>query len=117
MTDALIGLVALPLAGALADAAAAALATALVIVLGVAITASAVTLLYGVATQGALQLRTRRLDSRAGYRAARRWSVRPAADDDRLVVLAASVYASAYFGEDVRTQPVLAACGCCCGRR
>jgi len=97
MTDAMIGLVALPLAGALATLLLPRSATAVAIGTGLATTVAAGLLLFGVATQGALHYEI------GGWSAGLGIALR--ADGlsalllmmTALVVLAASVYASAYF--------------------
>ena len=97
MTDAMIGLVALPLAGALATMLLPRRATWMVIMTGVATTAAAGMLLHGVATQGALHYDI------GGWTAGLGIALR--ADGlsalllmmTALVGLATSVYASAYF--------------------
>ena len=97
MTDAMIGLVALPLAGALAALLLPRSATAVAIGTGLATTVAAGLLLFGVATQGALHYEI------GGWSAGLGIALR--ADGlsalllmmTALVVLAASVYASAYF--------------------
>lgn len=97
MTDAMIGLVALPLAGALATLLLPRSATAVAIGTGLATTVAAGLLLFGVATQGALHYEI------GGWSAGLGIALR--ADGlsallllmTALVMLAASVYASAYF--------------------
>ena len=97
MTDAMIGLVALPLAGALVTLLLPRSATAVAIGTGLATTVAAGLLLFGVATQGALHYEI------GGWSAGLGIALR--ADGlsalllmmTALVVLAASVYASAYF--------------------
>jgi len=99
MTDALIALVALPLTAALLALLLPRIATALVIFSGLAITASAIALLYGVNTAGALHYEL------GGWTAGLGIALR--ADGlsailllmIALVMFAASVYASAYFGK------------------
>jgi multicomponent Na+:H+ antiporter subunit D len=97
MADAMIGLVALPLAGALAALLLPRSATAVAIGTGLATTVVAGLLLFGVATQGALHYEI------GGWTAGLGIALR--ADGlstlllmmTALVVLAASIYASAYF--------------------
>jgi formate hydrogenlyase subunit 3/multisubunit Na+/H+ antiporter MnhD subunit len=99
MADALVWLVALPLAGALATLLLPRAATAVAIATGLATGTAAAALLYGVATQGALHY------SIGGWTAGLGIALR--ADGlsallvtmTALVVLAASVYSSAYFGK------------------
>jgi len=100
MTDAMIGLVALPLTGALATLLLPRSATAVAVGTGLATTVAAGLLLFGVATQGALHYEI------GGWNAGLGIALR--ADGlsalllmmTSLVVLAASVYASAYFSAD-----------------
>jgi formate hydrogenlyase subunit 3/multisubunit Na+/H+ antiporter MnhD subunit len=97
MTDAMIGLVALPLAGSLAVLLLPRLAARLVILTAILTTAAAGLLLYGVASQGALQYQV------GGWTAGLGIALR--ADGlsalllmmNALVVLAASIYSGAYF--------------------
>jgi len=97
MTDAMIGLVALPLTGAVATLLLPRSATAVAVGTGLATTVAAGMLLFGVATQGALHYEI------GGWNAGLGITLR--ADGlsalllmmTSLVVLAASVYASAYF--------------------
>ena len=99
MTEVLIWLVAMPLAGALATLLLPRAATAVVIVTAVATTVAAGTLLYIVGTQGAMDYEV------GGWTAGLGIALR--ADGlsalllmmNALVVLAASVYASAYFAK------------------
>jgi multicomponent Na+:H+ antiporter subunit D len=97
MTDAMIGLVALPVAGAIATLLLPRSATAVAIGTGLATTVAAGLLLFGVATQGALHYEI------GGWSAGLGIALR--ADGlsallllmTALVVLAASIYASVYF--------------------
>jgi formate hydrogenlyase subunit 3/multisubunit Na+/H+ antiporter MnhD subunit len=97
MTDAMIGLVALPLAGALATLLLPRLATVVAIGTGLATTVAAGLLLFGFATQGALHYEI------GGWSAGLGIALRADALSalllmmTALVALAASVYASAYF--------------------
>ncbi len=108
MTDAMIGLVALPLAGALATLLLPRSATAVAIGTGLATTVAAGLLLFGVATQGALHYEI------GGWSAGLGIALR--ADGlsalllmmTALVALAASIYASAYFKHSFRARPLLA---------
>ena len=101
MTDALIWLVAMPLAGALATLLLPRHATVVVIITGVVTTLAGGILLYGVGTQGALSYEI------GGWTAGLGIALR--ADGlsalllmmTALVMLAASIYASAYFSKAV----------------
>lgn len=100
MNDLLVVLVALPLAAALISLLLRRIATAVVMLFGLATTLAAGTLLYGVSTEGALQY------DLGGWTAGLGIALR--ADGlsailvlmIALVMLAASVYASAYFSKD-----------------
>ena len=97
MTDAMIGLVALPLAGAIATLLLPRRATRLVILTGLLTTATAGLLLHGVATQGAMQYEI------GGWKAGLGIALRVDGLSalllmmNALVVLAASLYSSVYF--------------------
>ena len=115
MADTLIWLVALPLAGAVATLLLPRQAAAIVNVTALATTAVAGTLLYGVARQGAFSYEL------GGWTAGLGIALR--ADGlstlllmmTALVVLASSVYASAYFNKAAERAPS-GPCGYCCGR-
>ena len=97
MTDALIGLVAIPLAGALLTLLLQRIATVVVMITGLATTVSAATLLYTVSTQGAFEYEI------GGWTAGLGIALR--ADGlsalllmmTAIVILTSSVYASGYF--------------------
>lgn len=99
MTDALIWLVAMPLAGALATLLLPRPATIVVMITGLMTTLAGGILLYGVATQGALSYEI------GGWTAGLGIALRADALSalllmmSALVMLAASIYASAYFSK------------------
>ena len=100
MTDAMIGLVALPLAGALATLLLPRSATAVAIGTGLASTAAAGLLLFGVATQGALHYEIGGWSTGLGIALRADGLSALLLMMVALVVLAASIYSSAYFRTD-----------------